>query len=189
MSSAAGNRARTDRFWSGKNKEKREMIMRKSKKALAMTVMLTAEAAAEAEVESEEAEEVPADPAQFPEAGEVVKSGTHFPNILYASYPSAIGHFKLDECDKVTTVILAEGITEFENDTFQGCKSLTSLKVPSTVSRLGMRAFAGTGLKSIELPEPIRFIREPLISARILLPLPFRRMSRTSESMHFWNAV
>ena len=85
-------------------------------------------------------------------------TASNFPNLLYASYPSTIDYFKLQSREQVTAVVLAEGISKIENDAFQGCKSLRTLTLPSTVSRIGMRAFAGTAITSIELPERMNYI-------------------------------
>ena len=40
--------------------------------------------------------------------------------------------------------------------TFEGCTNLTSVTIPSTVYHIGKKAFMGTGLVQVRLPEAFR---------------------------------
>lgn len=83
------------------------------------------------------------------------------PNLKYVSLPSTVkvvGDSVFSYCSGLTTVILSEGTTEIENYAFHGCTSLTSITLPDSCGRLGMGAFGGSGLQSIEMPERMNYI-------------------------------
>ena len=86
----------------------------------------------------------------------VTKIGSHlerYPELQSVSLPSTITSFRFMDCQKLSTVILPEGITELKDDTFENCRGLTSIELPGTLERLGMRVFMNTGLTEIRLPE------------------------------------
>ncbi len=95
---------------------------------------------------------------------EGVESITGFresPSLRYVSLPSTmrvVGDSQFSSCKALSVVIMAEGVGELKNDAFSGCSSLTSVVLPSTVYRLGMRAFGSTGLTEVVLPETMRYI-------------------------------
>lgn len=83
------------------------------------------------------------------------------PNLRYVSLPSTVKVIKdsaFSYCAGLTTVILSEGTTEIEGYAFYGCKSLTSITLPDSCKRLGLLAFGGSGLQSIDLPEGMNYI-------------------------------
>ena len=87
--------------------------------------------------------------------------GSHlerYTELQYVSLPSTITSFRFMDCQKLSTVILPEGITELENDAFENCKSLTEIELPSTLVRVGMRVFMNTGLTEIRLPDKMNYI-------------------------------
>ncbi len=60
-------------------------------------------------------------------------------------------------CDNLTTVILHDNITKFEEGVFSGCEGLTTIKIPKGLSELGGGIFQGCkNLKSIEIPGNIK---------------------------------
>ena len=64
-----------------------------------------------------------------------------------------VSRSRFTDFTKLQTVILPEGVTELADGTFQyatygtflGCTSLTSVTLPSTLTKIGKDAFAGTG--------------------------------------------
>lgn len=81
-----------------------------------------------------------------------------YSELQYVSLPSTLRSFRFMGCQKLRTVIMAEGITELENDAFENCRNLTELELPNTLERIGMRAFMNTGLTSLSLPEKMTYI-------------------------------
>ena len=46
-----------------------------------------------------------------------------------------------DKCDKLTEIVIPNGVTEISNGAFSYCTSLTSIVIPSSVTSIGMAAF------------------------------------------------
>ena len=53
----------------------------------------------------------------------------------------------------VTSVKIAEGVTSIGESAFNGCSNLTYVKLPSTLEIIGIGAFIGTAISSIDIPE------------------------------------
>ena len=61
--------------------------------------------------------------------------------------------------NSITSIKLPSSITEIEYGTFWGCGSLKSITLPSNLTSIGESAFLGCkSLKSIELPNSVAFI-------------------------------
>ncbi len=76
--------------------------------------------------------------------------GAEYPDFAAGFYPS-----------KLSRVVILEGCTALENYAFYEFRSLKEIVLPSTLERIGVRAFAGCSkLWSIELPESLTTIRE-----------------------------
>ena len=54
-----------------------------------------------------------------------------------------IGDFAFSLCDKITEVVLEEGITEIGEHTFFGCNALKTIGYPTTLTAIGRSAFRG----------------------------------------------
>ncbi len=63
-------------------------------------------------------------------------------------------------CDKITEVIIPEGINEIGSNAFNGATGLKSVVIPVTVRTIGSKAFANTGLEEIEIPDSVIAIEE-----------------------------
>lgn len=60
---------------------------------------------------------------------------------------------------KLTSVTIAEGITDIENEAFKGCTNLLSVSIPGSVNRIGYGAFQScTRLYSITIPDSVTSI-------------------------------
>lgn len=60
--------------------------------------------------------------------------------------------YEADVAKKIKTAKIGEGITTIGDSAFSGCKSLESITLPSTVTRIEQYAFYGTGLTNVTLP-------------------------------------
>ena len=57
----------------------------------------------------------------------------------------------LMSCGFIKSIILSHGLTEIEEDVFYDCRNLETVIVPKSVTKIGPKAFAWSGLKSITL--------------------------------------
>lgn len=61
-------------------------------------------------------------------------------------------------CDSLTSVRLSENMKSIYDETFYKCKSLKTIKIPDSVWRVGVSAFSGSGLESIEFGKSLQII-------------------------------
>ena len=57
--------------------------------------------------------------------------------------------------DKITKIIIENGVTTIGMSAFSGCDNLTSVTIPKSVTTIGMAAFSGCGLTSVTIPESV----------------------------------
>ena len=70
--------------------------------------------------------------------------------------------------DKITKVVVGEGITDLGDFLFWFMEKLTSVTLPSTLTRIGSSVFYGTGLTEVELPEGLTSIGQCAFSMSAL---------------------
>ena len=63
-----------------------------------------------------------------------------------------------EECTKLTTVELPEGMTSIPGKAFQNTTSLQEIRIPDSVTSIGKYAFQNTGLKTVSIPEGMTLI-------------------------------
>ena len=81
----------------------------------------------------------------------IVKGGDYYYN-YYGCYTldDVIGNQAFDGCSSLTSLTLPSSVTSIGESAFSGCSGLTSLTLPSSVSSIGESAFSGcSGLSSI----------------------------------------
>lgn len=76
-------------------------------------------------------------------------------SVKFGKDVTAMGYEVFYSCGKLANVELNEGLTHLGALTFYGCKNLTQITIPSTVTNLENRAFKGTGLTSIVVPDTV----------------------------------
>ena len=92
----------------------------------------------------------------------IVKGGDYYYN-YYGCYTldDVIGNQAFDGCSSLTSLTLPSSVTEIGWYAFSGCSGLTSLTLPSSVSSIGSFAFSGcSGLTSLTLPSCVTSIGE-----------------------------
>ncbi len=62
--------------------------------------------------------------------------------------------------DKITKIIIENGVTTIGMSAFSGCDNLTSVTIPKSVTTIGMSAFSGCGLTSVTIPDGVTTIGE-----------------------------
>uniref|UniRef100_UPI00405659A2 leucine-rich repeat protein n=1 Tax=Acetatifactor sp. TaxID=1872090 RepID=UPI00405659A2 len=66
--------------------------------------------------------------------------------------------YNVFENQKVTSVIIPEGVISIGDGAFSGCRTLENISIPDTVTSIGQQAFQGTGLTSIVIPDSVTAI-------------------------------
>lgn len=61
---------------------------------------------------------------------------------------------------KVKKVVIKKGITSVSDYAFQNCKKLKTVKLPSTVKKIGIYSFSGTAIRQITVPSSVRIIKQ-----------------------------
>lgn len=68
----------------------------------------------------------------------------------------SIGGRAFENCDKLTSVTIPDGVTIIKGGAFSNCTSLTSVKIPDSVISIGSGAFSDcTSLESITIPDSV----------------------------------
>ncbi len=70
----------------------------------------------------------------------------------------------LQGCKNLTSVKIPGSVTKLGSRAFKNCTSLTNVKIPAEVTEIGGNAFENSGLKSLELPSVLETIGEKILS-------------------------
>ena len=90
----------------------------------------------------------------------IVKGGDYYYN-YYGCYTldDVIGNQAFDGCSSLTSLTLPSSVTSIGDHAFESCSGLTSLTLPSSVTSIGGHAFEGcSGLTSLTLPSSVTSI-------------------------------
>lgn len=68
------------------------------------------------------------------------------------------GTLKKKQKKKVKKVIIKKGITSISDTAFQDMKNLKSVKIPSTVKKIGYESFSRTAIKELKIPSSVKKI-------------------------------
>ncbi|WP_278692154.1 leucine-rich repeat domain-containing protein [Leyella stercorea] len=67
-----------------------------------------------------------------------------------------IGDNAFSLCDSLTSIKIPNSVTHIGNDVFGGCRSLTSINIPNSVTNIGDKAFSGCkSLTKITIPSSV----------------------------------
>ena len=92
----------------------------------------------------------------------IVKGGDiYFYSSYFYCYTSddVIGAYAFYGCSSLTSLTLPSNVTKIGESAFEGCSGLTSLTLPSSVTSIGSSAFHGcSGLTSLTLPSSVTSI-------------------------------
>ncbi len=83
----------------------------------------------------------------------VTVPNTHNDKPVRAILPNAFDADKRDFDKQITKVTIQEGVESIGASVFNGCESLVDLEIPASVEQVGNRAFAGTGLKQLNIKD------------------------------------
>lgn len=61
--------------------------------------------------------------------------------------------------DKLTNIVIPDGVVEIDNTAFTDCHDLTDVALPNTLVNIGSMAFYGCGMNEIVIPDSVQTIR------------------------------
>ena len=90
----------------------------------------------------------------------IVKGGDYYYNYYgCCTLDDVIGNQAFDGCSSLTSLTLPSSVTSIGSSAFSGCSGLTSLTLPSSVTSIEWSAFSGcSGLTSLTLPSSVTSI-------------------------------
>lgn len=75
-----------------------------------------------------------------------------FESIVIPANVNSLGLNCFQDCKSLASVTLPAALTELSSNAFSGCSAITTIELPSGITKLGDGALAGTGITTIELP-------------------------------------
>lgn len=97
--------------------------------------------------------------------------------------------------DRITRVVVREGVVSLGRAAFEGCKLLTEVELPSTLRSIGTMVFADcTSLEQIDIPYGVRYLGDYVFSGcRVLkdvnFPVSLYQHSNWADSSLFANCT
>ncbi len=80
-------------------------------------------------------------------------------SIIIPEGVTSIGNYAFSDCSSLTSIIIPEGVTSISNRTFYNCSSLITITIPEGVISLGESAFNYcSSLTSINIPTSVTSI-------------------------------
>ncbi|MBR4991013.1 MAG: leucine-rich repeat protein [Oscillospiraceae bacterium] len=76
--------------------------------------------------------------------------------------PDTVTHIAADafmHCEKLTEIVMQEGIVSIGSGAFVGCTSLTTVEIPNGVTQIESSAFSGCNFDTITIPNTVTAIR------------------------------
>lgn len=80
-------------------------------------------------------------------------------NLRRITLPDSITHIGSSaflRCGKMENVPLPENLQSVESDLFASCSNITEIKISPNVKYIGKRAFSGTGIRSMVIPDHVK---------------------------------
>lgn len=90
--------------------------------------------------------------------GPLAFSNTGLTSISIPNSVKSLEEQAFENCAKLSSVSLHDGLDAIFYQCFYGCKNLTDIIIPNSLVYIGVRAFANTGIKNIILPNSLEIL-------------------------------
>lgn len=101
-----------------------------------------------------------------------------------------LGHFAFYGCKDLTSVVIPNSVTFSGYYAFAGCKSLTLVEIPNSVTHISQSSFSGcSGLKSVTIPTSVISIGEYAFSGSGLTSLTIPNSVTSIDRMAFFECT
>ena len=113
-------------------------------------------------------------------------------NLSSLSLPSSlttIGKCAFISCSNLTSVTIPDNVTTIEDNAFENCSNMTKIKMGNNLNKIGVRAFAWTGLVVARIPETVSTIGFDTFRACYKLDKLYNssNLSCHSGTSHWWS--
>jgi len=89
-------------------------------------------------------------------------------NVDLGTSVEIIHPFAFSYCDKLSSIKLPKSLKKLEKFVFSGCKNLWVLVIEDGVEEIGWRAFTGTNVTSVELPDSLKLVGPEAFGTKIV---------------------
>ena len=91
--------------------------------------------------------------------------GDRVTSVVIEDGVTSVGSYAFYDCEKLTSVTIPDSVTNIGNNAFEYCTELTSVTIPDSVTSIEYQAFSVcTGLNSVTIPDGVTSIGEGAFS-------------------------
>ena len=104
-------------------------------------------------------------------------------------FETVIDQYAFNGCKSLTSVTIPSNVISIENNAFMGCKALEELIIPEGVKSLGSYMISGTSIESITIPNSVTSAGEFISGNELLTEVIFKEGRKSIPNRICYNAI